>query len=217
MAKIHEAIGKVMRNVGAISKDKTNVTQNFMFRGIDQFMNHLNPLLADAGIVVATDAHYDAMIRETKVTKKGVEMTSTLLPITFHFISTEDGSEINVTTVGEGMDSGDKGVNKAESIALKYALMQLFLIPTEDIEDPDRESYEVAARQNTETMITLSDGRQIPKSVYDAMALNFEGEKLGKIYANDHGMFLAIHRNADPNSDVFKACEIIMKYKGEKA
>ena len=47
--------------------------------------------------------------------------------------------------VGEAMDSGDKGMNKAYSIALKYALFQAFLIPTEELKDPDSETHNIDA------------------------------------------------------------------------
>lgn len=40
------------------------------------------------------------------------------------------------------MDSGDKASNKAMAIAYKYALFQVFCIPTEEMTDPDGESYE---------------------------------------------------------------------------
>jgi hypothetical protein len=38
------------------------------------------------------------------------------------------------------MDSGDKASNKALSIGLKYAMLQVFCIPTEDEKDPDAQS-----------------------------------------------------------------------------
>jgi hypothetical protein len=40
------------------------------------------------------------------------------------------------------MDSGDKGMNKAMSIALKYSLLQMLLIPTEEQKDPDASTPE---------------------------------------------------------------------------
>ena len=42
------------------------------------------------------------------------------------------------------MDSGDKASNKAMSVALKYACFQLFMIPTEEMIDPDAETHETA-------------------------------------------------------------------------
>jgi hypothetical protein len=50
---------------------------------------------------------------------------------------------VTATVQGEGMDSGDKSLNKAFSAALKYALLSMFLIPTEDPKDSENESHEV--------------------------------------------------------------------------
>ena len=43
------------------------------------------------------------------------------------------------------MDTGDKASNKALSIGLKYAMLQVFCIPTEDEKDPDAVSPQPAA------------------------------------------------------------------------
>ena len=51
-----------------------------------------------------------------------------------------DGSKQVCEIIGEGMDSGDKASNKALSVALKYALLQIFLIPTQELIDPEVDS-----------------------------------------------------------------------------
>ena len=58
----------------------------------------------------------------------------------FKFVSVDDGSFIETDGWGEAADNGDKGYNKCKSIALKYVLMQMFLVPTKDIADPDKET-----------------------------------------------------------------------------
>ena len=45
----------------------------------------------------------------------------------------EDGTSVEAITIGEGMDSGDKATNKSMAIAMKYALFQVFCIPTEEM------------------------------------------------------------------------------------
>ncbi|HVN66950.1 MAG TPA: ERF family protein, partial [Candidatus Sulfotelmatobacter sp.] len=57
----------------------------------------------------------------------------------------DDGSKISVVIENEGCDSGDKATNKALSMAHKYAFIQLFHIPTEDIEDGDSQIAAAAA------------------------------------------------------------------------
>jgi ribosomal 50S subunit-associated protein YjgA (DUF615 family) len=41
------------------------------------------------------------------------------------------------------MDSGDKASNKAMAVGHKYALLQLFAIPTEEQKDPEYDSHDV--------------------------------------------------------------------------
>jgi hypothetical protein len=55
----------------------------------------------------------------------------------------EDGSSVSSIVFGEALDMGDKAGNKCMSIALKYALLQTFMIPTEDMQDPDSVSPQV--------------------------------------------------------------------------
>jgi len=53
---------------------------------------------------------------------------------------------VAMTSIGEAMDYGDKGASKTLSIALKYALVNMFLIPTEEManDDPDTTTHELA-------------------------------------------------------------------------
>jgi hypothetical protein len=68
-----------------------------------------------------------------------------------------DGSFIAVTTCGEGLDNSDKATNKAMSGAMKYAFIELFSVPTQDVEDADRTSPEAGVRRNTNVERTQED------------------------------------------------------------
>ena len=59
------------------------------------------------------------------------------------FRSGPDGDSVDVVTLGEGIDTADKASNKAMSAAMKYALIELFSVPTQDVEDGDRTSPEM--------------------------------------------------------------------------
>ena len=143
---IYAAINSIMSEIGHIGKNKRNEQQGFMFRGIDDVMNQLKPLLAKHGVFIMPEVI--DRIREERVTEKtynGQVKRSTLiysiLTVRHHFIAT-DGSEVVSTTIGEGMDSGDKASNKAMAIAYKYACFQVFCIPTEEMakDDPDSDT-----------------------------------------------------------------------------
>jgi len=138
MAQIHELIGKAMGMVGAIGKDTRNAQQGFMYRGIDAVYNALNPVMSELGLFICPEVI--GMNREERTNSKGTVLIYTQLTIKYT-VYAPDGSNITLTVVGEGMDTGDKSANKAMSVAMKYAMFQLFFIATEDLKDPDADVY----------------------------------------------------------------------------
>lgn len=105
-----------------------------MYRGVDDVMNALQPVLAKNKIFVCPEVLEQT--REERVSGKGNNLLYSILRIRFTFYA-EDGTNVSVTTLGEAMDSGDKASNKAMSVAFKYAMFQIFCIPTEEMVDPD--------------------------------------------------------------------------------
>jgi hypothetical protein len=139
---IYKKMSLVMADIGAIGKDQKNQAQGFKFRGIDQFVNALYPALVKHGVfmapeVVSATHELKEVVRSNG--KPGVDKHVTLM-VKYRFFA-EDGSFAEVGPIAsEGLDSGDKATNKALSAALKYALIQTFSIPTEDMAEADLES-----------------------------------------------------------------------------
>ena len=147
--QIYSLIGKAMGMVGAIGKDSVNEQQKYKFRGIDAIYNALNPVMSQLGLFICPEIiDHRREERETENVYSGQVKKSMLkysiLTIRYT-IYAPDGSNISCTVVGEGMDSGDKASNKAMSVALKYAMFQLLMIPTEEMIDPDKESHDVTS------------------------------------------------------------------------
>ena len=139
---IYKKIIEVMADINAIGKDRRNQQQGFQFRGIDDVMNELHSSLAKCGVFVLPKVLEET--RTTGKTRNGGDMFYTRLKINFGFYA-EDGSHVDAVVIGEAMDTGDKASNKALSIGLKYAMLQVFCIPTEDDKDPDAVSPQPAA------------------------------------------------------------------------
>lgn len=139
---IYKAICDVMNDIGAVGKKQENQQQGFMFRGIDAVMNAMNPALLKHKVFVVPEILEQS--REERQTSRGGNLIYSICKIKYTFFTT-DGSNISAVVIGEGMDSGDKATNKAMSIAFKYACFQVFCIPTEEMQDPDKESHEVDA------------------------------------------------------------------------
>lgn len=157
---IFEAIPRVMAKVGPIAKERRNTQgSGYQFRGIDDVYNALQPILAEEKLFFAP--LIESHTREERQSKSGGHLIYTIIKARF-VVYASDGSCIEACTIGEAMDSGDKSANKAMSAALKYALIQLFCIATDDPNnDSDSESHEVlpATRQKT-TQVT--DERRAP-------------------------------------------------------
>ena len=135
---IYSALNGIMLELKHLGKDQENQSQRFNFRGIDDVYNALRPLLAKHG-VFTTSRILESNRREAE-TNKGSKTNWVVLRVeyTFHAL---DGSSIASEVEGEAMDSGDKATSKALSMADKYALIQLFKIPTDDMADADKDTF----------------------------------------------------------------------------
>lgn len=143
--KIFKAISDVMAEIGAVGKKSKNQQQGFMYRGIDAVMNAINPALVKNKVFVVPEILEQT--REERQTSKGGTLIYSICKVKYKFYA-DDGSFVEATVIGEGMDSGDKATNKAMSIAFKYACFQVFCIPTEEMVDPDAECHDVAPKSN---------------------------------------------------------------------
>lgn len=140
-----------MKEIGHVGKDQKNTQQNFKFRGIDQFVNALYPALTKHGVFMtprSTSYSYELKNVTRSSGKEGVDKHVSI-NMEYDFYA-EDGSKVTVGPIpAEGLDSGDKATNKALSAALKYALIQTFSIPTEDMVEADSESPEIGRYNDT--------------------------------------------------------------------
>lgn len=142
--KIFSLIPQVMQAVGAIGKDRRNTGQGYNFRGIDDVYNAMQGPMCVAGIFCVPSV-LDIKVDERQ-SAKGSTLIYTTLTVSHKFYAS-DGSFVEAVTVGEAMDSGDKSSNKAMSAAMKYAMLEVFCIPTEDEKDTEYQTHEVQPRQ----------------------------------------------------------------------
>lgn len=140
IGKIYTAIPKIMADIQAISKDQKNTAQNFKYRGIDDIYNGVQKIMAKHGVFSAPSILERS--RTPIQTKSGTTAVHSLTQFRYDFYA-DDGSFVPVFVDGEAIDTGDKVTAKCAAIAHKYALIQLFCIPTAESIDPDQDSHEV--------------------------------------------------------------------------
>lgn len=139
--EIFKRLAEASKAIVGVQKTSKNQQQGFMYRSIDAIYNGIHEAMANAEIFTTT--RIIQVIKEKEVTNsKGGVGYHIILEIEFTFYAS-DGSSVKEVTWGEAIDWGDKCINKCMAIAHKYALMQIFTIPTEDLEDPDASSPEV--------------------------------------------------------------------------
>ena len=141
MAAIHAALVAASQQIGAVKKSQRNTSPggNYNFRGVDQVVNAASPAFLELGILVTPEV-LELNYRQQEVGNKRSWMQNVTVKVRYTFTATEDGSQISATTFGEASDSGDKATPKAMSVALRTALLQTLMLPTDD-PDPDSYSY----------------------------------------------------------------------------
>lgn len=144
---IFQKVANIMKSVEAITKDRQNVSQKYKFRGIDDVYNSLHDMLADEEVFTVPEVLEER--HEERQAKSGSLLIYSIIKVQYRFM-TVDASFIPVTVIGEGMDTGDKASNKAMAAAHKYALLQLFLIPTGEAKDSEEDSHDVKPKGNKE-------------------------------------------------------------------
>lgn len=143
---IYTLITKIMDEIGAVGKGR-NAPANaggYAFRGIDEMYNAIQPALIKHSVFYTPKLlKVDRRDRNFSGGKGGVE---TLVTMEYTFFASDGSYLPPIVTIGEAMDIGDKSCNKAMSTALKYALMELFCIPTVEAKDSENDHYELAGQ-----------------------------------------------------------------------
>lgn len=142
MRTIFKALTAVQKDLAehGIAKNDTNEFDKYKFRGIDAVLNALAPILSRHGVVIFPSVT-SSEIRVIPTAKGG---TQNHAKVTVDYtLYDAEGDSVTHSFVGEGMDRGDKSLNKACTAAFKYFLFEAFCIPVEGTPDADAESPEI--------------------------------------------------------------------------
>lgn len=182
--KIYSIIPKIMEEIGTVGKDRKapDKVGGYAFRGIDDMYNAIQPALIKHGVfytpkILKTD-------RRDRSFSGGASGVETFVEVEYTFYA-DDGSKFVATSNGEAMDTGDKSSSKAMSNALKYCLMQVFCIPTEEPKDIETEHNQIAKPNEAKVEPVAAKEEVKPQQQYPTRPqapeaprqyLKFEGE-----------------------------------------
>lgn len=125
---IHQRIAAAMQKVDYIQKEKKQ-GMRYTIVSHDAVTGKVRPALLENGVI-----YYPVgMTRNMVGNRTEVEMT-------VRFVNVDDPKDfIDVVTAGYGIDDQDKGIGKAISYAVKYALLKTLGLETGDDPDQDQE------------------------------------------------------------------------------
>lgn len=149
-------LASIAKDIGWIEKGGTNDAQKYKFVQESDVVAKLKPALAEAGVIVVPTHRLISVVPFT--TARGSQQFLTTIESTFSFT---DGAEfINVQTIGQGADTGDKGVYKAMTGAKKYALLQAFLLATGDDPEIARDDERSETAKRSQKPAVSNDAKQ---------------------------------------------------------
>jgi hypothetical protein len=141
-AGIHVAMLAAMNDICrlGINKGRRNEQQGYNFRGIDDAITELSPIMVRNGITVEPKFTELCVTERAKGDPKdGKAMRFATVKGAFIFTAS-DGSTVRGEAYGESMDSGDKAVSKAQSVAFRTVLFDQFMVPLIGM-DPESDVY----------------------------------------------------------------------------
>ena len=170
-------IAEVMAELHGIKKTGRNVTQNYDFVEAAEVANLIRPKLAQRGVAIFASA-IDR--QEEQITaKSGASGLRVVTTMQFTLVDSETGEMMTVQHYGEGQDYGDKAINKSYTAALKYFLLDNFILGSkEDAEaDTSTDTDQPIDRKQPESDSEVNPftGRETP--VYPGIDLPKPGAK----------------------------------------
>ena len=118
-----------------MEKDGTNSFQGYKYLSETQLTFKMKSLLDKHKVVFNFESEVKSCVPYTS--SKGANNFLTTVKVTYRFIDVESGELLGGYVDGQGSDTGDKGVYKAITGAIKYVYMKTFNIPTGD--DPEND------------------------------------------------------------------------------
>lgn len=164
---IFEKMSLITDEIGVVEKNlNVAINKNASYKAVSErdILDAVKPIEKKYGVysypVEREIVDSDTLVKESEY-NGATTKTNTLymrLKTTYRFVNIDKPEEfIDITTYGDGLDTGDKATGKAMTYADKYALMKAYKISTGD--DPDKEAspetgYQRKERGATESQIT---------------------------------------------------------------
>ena len=140
------AVCQVMARCNFVPQTGKNSFHKYSYASDADLLTVLQPAMAEAGLALLPHRVQHQTV-EHSPDSKGKTQWRTEVTITYLLIHTS-GECLQIEASGCGIDGEDKGIYKAKTGALKYALRHLFLVPTGDDAERHRVEKEAQRRED---------------------------------------------------------------------
>ena len=142
---LHRKLAQIMYEAERIPKNGTApaVLGGYPFVQVGDAADYIRKALAEH-VVTMMPTTVRILSQTDRETKAGGSMTTVDIMVDWTLTDGESGESIVIQSFGAGADGGDKYSGKAQTNAMKYALLMGFLLSTG--EDPELGEHEAAVR-----------------------------------------------------------------------
>ena len=151
---LREKFAEVRRRLGYIRRRGHNERHNYSYVMAADLAGAVGDILAELGVVVIPQLQSIS----TETPRSSNERIARIV-MNYRFVDARSGEELTVRVAGEGADTGDKAPYKAMTGALKYALLQSFLLASGDA--PEDERGDMRGAPSPEHPITPEQVREL--------------------------------------------------------
>jgi hypothetical protein len=165
---LRQKLALVRRRLGYIQKRGHNELHNYSYVTAADLAGAVGDILAELGVLVIP--RLESISHEPVRNGKGDGDHLTHVVMNYSFVDVDTAEDITVKVAGEGVDAGDKAPYKAMTGALKYALLQSFLIATGDDPEDERVSlvnHSASAAHGSERLITTEELHELRQLIED--------------------------------------------------
>lgn len=124
---VHEAKIDLMIAIAYIAKNSRNAQQGFDFRGVDDVVFVVGPLLREHRVLCEPEELTEIQLERYNTTG-GTMMTKAVVKVRWRWTG-PDGSLSYTEMAGEAADAGDKAVTKAQSVSQRENFIKSLNIP----------------------------------------------------------------------------------------
>ena len=155
---LREKFAEVRRRLGYVQKRGHNERHNYSYVMAADLAGSVGEILAELGVIVIPQLQSIS----TETPRSSSDRIARIV-MNYRFLDARSGEELTVRVPGEGADAGDKAPYKAMTGALKYALLQSFLLATGD--DPEDERADSRSAASSERIITPEQVRELQQLI----------------------------------------------------